>query len=188
MLSCSDKISIRKMEDKKSDYELMAKWLSDPKVLEFYEGRDNPFNLDDVIKKYSPRAQGNSYVIPCIFEYNETPIGYIQYYKITADDKAEYGYELNENIYGIDLFIGETNYQNMGLGTETLKSLIKFLLHKQCGDRVIIDPQTWNKRAISCYEKCGFKPVKVLKKHELHEKEYRDNLLMEISLDVAHPK
>ena len=36
------------------------------------------------------------------------------------------------------------------------------------------DPQAWNERAIRCYEKCGFKKVKLLPKHELHEGEYRD--------------
>ncbi len=35
-----------------------------------------------------------------------------------------------------------------------------------------------NKRAIKCYEECGFKAIKILKKRELHEGQYRDNLVI----------
>jgi aminoglycoside 6'-N-acetyltransferase len=38
MLLKTDEISIRLMQDNMHDYELMAKWLTDEKVLEFFEG------------------------------------------------------------------------------------------------------------------------------------------------------
>ena len=43
MLFQKNEIAIRLMQDDIGDYQLMAKWLTDKKVLEFYEGRDNPF-------------------------------------------------------------------------------------------------------------------------------------------------
>jgi aminoglycoside 6'-N-acetyltransferase len=30
----------------------LVKWLSDPNVLQYYEGRDNPFNLEKVEEKF----------------------------------------------------------------------------------------------------------------------------------------
>lgn len=39
-------LTVRTLEEK--DDILLAKWLSDPSVLEFYEGRDNPFDLNKV--------------------------------------------------------------------------------------------------------------------------------------------
>ena len=45
--------------------------------------------------------------------------------------------------------------------------------------KVILDPHIGNVRAIRCYEKCGFRKVKLLSLHELHEGEYRDSWLME---------
>jgi len=177
-LCIADGISIRKMEDTSFDYSLMAKWLSDPEVLFYYEGRDNAFGIDRIKEKYSPRILGEESVTPCIIELNDKPIGYVQYYY--ENEKNELGVENYETPYGIDVFIGETIYQNQGIGTKALKLLIKYLFEVKNADVILIDPQAWNKRAIMCYEKCGFKAIKILKKRELHEGEYRDNLIMHL--------
>jgi len=76
------------------------------------------------------------------------------------------------------LFIGETEYQNQGIGTKAIKLLTKYLFEVKSVDVILIDPQTWNSRAIKCYEKCGFKAIKILEKRELHEGQYRDNFVM----------
>ncbi len=164
---------VRKLEQK--DSPLLAKWLSDPRVLEFYEGRDNPFDQDKVKKEfYDP----NDYVNKCIVAFEGSEIGYIQFYLLEEDTKREYGYG-DEVIYGIDQFIGEAAYWNKGLGTLLVTSMANFLLVQKKADLVVMDPQIRNARAIKCYEKSGFKKVKLLPKHELHEGEYRDCWLME---------
>ncbi len=43
-------LRIRKLEA--TDAELLVKWLSNPKVLAFYEGRDRPHNLEMVRKHF----------------------------------------------------------------------------------------------------------------------------------------
>ena len=50
--------------------------------------------------------------------------------------------------------------------------------------RVIMDPQRTNSRAIRCYEKCGFKKVRILPKHEFHEGELRDCWLIEFNRSI----
>lgn len=57
--------------------------------------------------------------------------------------------------------------------------MVEYLIEQKQADIVVMDPQTWNERAIRCYEKCGFKKVKIMPKHEFHEGEYRDCLLIE---------
>lgn len=178
ILCASEEISIRKMEDTHFDYTLMTKWLSDPEVLFYYEGRDNSFTIERIKEKYSPRILGKESVNSCIVEFNNSPIGYVQYYY--ENDKDELGIEGYRNPYGIDVFIGETSYQNKGIGTMALKLLIEYLFKTKNADIILIDPQTWNKRAIKCYEKCGFKAVKILEKRELHEGKYKDNLIMHL--------
>jgi aminoglycoside 6'-N-acetyltransferase len=79
MLIEQDEIAIRLMEDEIYDYQLMAKWLTDAQVLEFYEGRDNPFDLERIIETYKPMLRGDDPVIPCLFYYRNIPIGYLQY-------------------------------------------------------------------------------------------------------------
>lgn len=178
ILCTSKEISIRKMKDTHFDYVLMAKWLSDPKVLFYYEGRDNAFGIDRIKEKYSPRVLGEDAVTPCIIELNDKPIGYVQYYY--ENEKKELRVENYDIPCGIDVFIGETEYQNQGIGTNALKLLTKYLFEVKSADVILIDPQTWNKRAIKCYEKCGFKAIKVLEKREFHEGQYRDNLIMHL--------
>ena len=52
-------------------------------------------------------------------------------------------------------------------------------------DIIFIDPQTWNKRAIRCYEKCGFNPIMVAENRELHDDEPKDCLIMVITSNGA---
>jgi len=179
----NDKITIRKMEDCTADYSLMSNWLSNPVILEYYGGRDNPINLQKAIEKYRPRICGDSYVIPCIIEYDKTAVGYIQYYKEDVEPlvRESLGGREYQNPYGLDLFIGELDYWNKGVGTAVVKLIVDYLLQNSIADIIFIDPQTWNKRAIRCYEKCGFKPIAVLEKRELHEGEYKDNLIMAVT-------
>lgn len=170
---------LRLMRDESQDYELMSKWLTDDRVLEFYEGRDNPFDIDRVLAKYGPCVRGEDgedEVVPCILEYNDTPVGYMQYYPVMKGE--EYGIEAVEAVFGIDLFIGEPDLWNRGIGARAMKMLVGYLFSALGATRVVIDPHVTNKRAIRCYEKGGFKKVKVLPRHELHEGELRDVWLM----------
>ena len=82
----------------------------------------------------------------------------------------------------MDQFIGESTYWNKGVGTQLVSAMVAYLIEEKGADRIVMDPQTWNERAIRCYEKCGFKKVKLLPENELHEGEYRDCWLIEYSL------
>lgn len=179
MITFIENIVIRKMRDEEQEYRLMTKWLRDDEVLKFYQGRDKPSTIDEVIEKYGPRARGEDRVSSCFIEFDNSSIGYIQYYTIDKDEKLEYSYEEKELIYGIDLFIGEIQYQNKGIGKKVIMSLVNYLKVNKNADKTIIDPRVDNERAIVCYEKCGFKIKKLLPRHELHEGVYCDNLLME---------
>jgi len=158
------------------DHLLLVKWLSDPIILEFYEGRDNPFNEEKILKKFYNR---NDETFRCIVEYEGIPIGYIQYYLLDNEDKENYGFFESQLIFGMDQFFGEPNYWNRGFGQLLVRSMVQFLIEAKQAEKIVMDPQTWNERAIRCYEKCGFKKVKLLPKHELHEGELRDCWLIE---------
>jgi aminoglycoside 6'-N-acetyltransferase len=173
MLFHNGDLKVRKLEEK--DNVLLAKWLSDPSVLEFYEGRDNPFDLDKVNEVFYASEDDE---VKCIVEYDGNDIGYIQFYQVDDETKKEYGY-LNENVYGTDQFIGEVEYWNKGIGTLLVTSMIKFLIEHKKADRIVMNPQTRNTRALNCYEKCGFEKVKILSSRELHEGKYQDCWLIE---------
>ncbi|QKQ77617.1 GNAT family N-acetyltransferase [Nostoc sp. TCL240-02] len=183
MLIQQDEITIRLMQDEIYDYELMAKWLTDPQVLKFYEGRDNPFPLERVMKTYKPTIVRDEPIVPCLFSYQNIPIGYLQYCALndlSQSDRQLYYIEQTDEVYGIDLFIGETNYWNKGIGTKILSAGIAYLFEHRQARKIVIDPHVDNPRAIRCYEKCGFVKLKLLPVHELHEGKYSDCWLMAI--------
>ncbi|WP_312094337.1 GNAT family N-acetyltransferase [Niallia sp.] len=166
-------LKVRKLEE--TDNLLLVKWLSDPVVLEFYEGRDNPFDLDKVKKVFYPSEDDE---VKCIVEYKNRAIGYIQFYQLDKETRKLYGYSA-ELIYGTDQFIGEVAYWNKGIGKLLVTSMIHYLIEDKKAVRVVMDPQTRNVRAINCYEKCGLKKIKILPKRELHEGQLHDCWLME---------
>jgi aminoglycoside 6'-N-acetyltransferase len=142
-------LSIRRMEV--YDFELMAKWLSDHQVLEYFGNINEPYNLEMIIQKYSPRVEGKNPIVPCIVEYGNAPIGFIQYYP-SNEDKS----------FGIDQFIGEPNLWGKGIGTSLIQEILVYLRNHTEANRVVLDPHKTNKRAIRCYEKAGFKAVRPL--------------------------
>jgi aminoglycoside 6'-N-acetyltransferase len=175
MLFQQGKLTVREVEIK--DESLLAKWLSDSRVLAYYDGRDNPFDLEKVRKKFYNR---NDNSVRCIVEFEQVAIGYIQFYPLEDEERELYGYtDVADMIYGMDQFIGEVDYWNKGTGTLLVSAMVEYLITEQKADRVVMDPQIWNERALRCYEKCGFKKVNLLPKRELHEGEYRDCWLIE---------
>ena len=162
-----------------SDVGLMADWLSDPRVLEYYEGRDRLHDAAMVREHFLARQGGP--IVGCIVEYDQSPIGYIQLYPLTDAEKAGYGYRRTLRIYGIDLFIGVPELWGRGIGTHLVTATVEYLFGQKGAEKVVVDPRTWNTRAVRCYEKSGFRKVKLLPEHELHEGTMRDCWLMERS-------
>lgn len=160
-----------------NDYEVMAKWLSDEKVLKYYDGRDNPSDLAKVIAAYQPKISGDSDETPCIISYNGNDIGYIQFYPI-KDEIRELRLENYKNPYGIDLFIGESSARGKGLGPKIIRMLCTYLFNKLDADVIVSDPQFWNERSINTFRKCGFTQAAVLAEHELHEGKMETNIIM----------
>ncbi|MBK3494211.1 GNAT family N-acetyltransferase [Viridibacillus sp. YIM B01967] len=168
-------LTIRKLE--REDDILLAKWLSDTTILAYYEGRDNPFNLEKVNKVF---YKENDVETRCIIEYDGISIGYIQFYPLEKDSRIAFDYcDDTEIIYGLDQFIGESSYWGQGIGTKLIVAMRYYLIEEKQADIIVMDPQVWNERAIHCYEKCGFQKVKYLPKRELHEGKLRDCWLVE---------
>ncbi|MFJ7827391.1 GNAT family N-acetyltransferase [Psychrobacillus sp. NPDC096623] len=156
MIHKSD-LTIRAMSER--DYPYMAKWLNDDLVIEYY---GPSLTLEQVIAKYGPRINGEHYVKPCIVEYRDKPIAYMQYYRTPKEQSKFYGYPKEESIFGIDQFIGEPKLWSKGLGTQMISALLEFLSSKLDVSKVVLDVKRTNLQAIKCYKKCGFLIVKEL--------------------------
>ena len=178
---------VRLMRDERADYELMSRWLSDDRILEFYEGRDNPLSVEGAEEKYGPRSRGEGAVSSCILELDRRPIGYLQFYR--TDDFEEWrtliGLEPDPERYSVDIFIGEPELWNQGLGTRALRSVLEHLFGVRHASLAVITPFAWNERAIRCYEKAGFRRVRFLPEVEMHEGKLQDEWLMVVDRPSA---
>ncbi|MGH0425251.1 isochorismatase family protein [Bacillus pretiosus] len=165
MLFQKDNISIRYVIEE--DAPIISKWLTDPEVLKYYEGRDNPQSVEMVLNHFIHNP--NSHEKRCLIAFDAVPIGYIQMYPIDSEWKTLYGYEESQNVWGMDQFIGEPTYWGKGIGTKLVQAAITYIMENTGAEAIAMDPNVNNERAIKCYEKYGFKKVKILKEHELHE-------------------
>lgn len=164
----------------------LLNWLTDQNVLHYYEGRDQQYTLQKIEEKY---FEPSTTVTRCLVQYNHRPIGYIQYYRLVEKELQLYGYgQRGERVYGMDQFIGEVSYWNQGIGTRLVKLVTHYLCKVKHVDRIMIDPQIWNGRAIRCYEKCGFEKMHVLPEWEEHEGEMKDCLLMAYEAKMIEDK
>jgi len=57
---------------------------------------------------------------------------------------------------------------------------VTYLFRDKGARKIVIDPQARNLRAIRCYEKCGFRKVKLLPAHELRVGKMEDCWLMDL--------
>ena len=160
------------------DAAALLKWMTDARVLEFYEGRDKRYTEELIREDFF--EENNDSVMKVIVEYDGVPIGYGQIHPMGGEDYGHYGYDnRNETVYCLDQFIGEPDYWNKGIGTEYIKLVLKFLGEEKQADAVVMDPHQENVRALKCYQKAGFRIIKCLPEHELHEGKMRDCYLME---------
>lgn len=161
-----------------NDYEQMAKWLTDERVLKYYEGRDNPHDLPKVIEVFQPLVTGKDEAVPCIIRMDGRSIGYIQFYPILSEELKELKVEDYHKPYGVDLFIGERDCRNRGIGPRVLRLLCRYLFEELGADVVVGDPQAWNLRSINAFAAAGFSQECILPDHELHEGKMEANVIM----------
>lgn len=156
---------------READLPLIATWMSDPRVLQYFGGRDDAHDDARVRAIYNENTIDHR----CVFSFNDEPIGYIQFCPMEA---GAFGFPAHQRVWGIDLYIGEPAFWQRGIGTQLVRAGGEQLLAQGYADRVTIDPEAWNTRAVRCYEKAGFVKRMLMPRSELHEGEWRDNWLM----------
>ncbi len=172
-------MKIRRLSE--DDFLTMYKWLTDVRVLKYYGGRDIKYTLDSLTAHYREKFEEDGFRV--IIEYQDTPIGYGQVYRVRGKLFEEYCYpETDELIYAMDQFIGNPNYWNKGIGSRYIVAICEFLRNHKNANAVILDPHKNNLRAIRAYQKAGFKIIGELLEHEQFEGQKVDCWLMELKL------
>lgn len=153
MIGCN--ISFRKLNDTKEDYLKLYNWCQNKFVYEWFEQRI--LSYDEIINKYKTKLE-NKIQDLYIIKLNDVDIGLVQIYKFDNDIKIS---NLNKykNIYEYDVFIGEEEYLNKGIGKKIINTINEIIYKKYKADSIILRSFKRNERAIKCYEKSGFKKI-----------------------------
>jgi aminoglycoside 6'-N-acetyltransferase len=156
---------------------LLTRWLSDPRVFEFYMSADDPRSEDAVRAEFLAQ----DFVERFIVRRGSEPIGYLQFYEVEPEWREVYGVDKDEAAYGMDQFIGEPNLWDRGIGSALVRQTAEYLVQERGASRVFLDPHVDNGRAVRAYERAGFRKVRVLPEHEMREGRLRDAWLMQYS-------
>ncbi len=150
----------------------LLRWVSDPGVVEFYG--QPPGSINETRAQYL-EADVNP-VWRFVIEYEGRGVGEIQYWHQYPG--SDYAWSA-----GIDIFIGEPDARDRGLGTEAVRTMLSYLFDQRGLHRVTIDPEVANMRAIRTYEKAGFRLDGVLRHNAFEHGEYVDTHFMSILED-----
>ena len=146
-------VNIRLLKDAVADYKLLEKWYQEEEIYSSFEQRK--LNYEEIKEKYYPRTLKTTKIPVYMIEYKQKPVGIIQYKLLDEKDKELYKLKGN-NIYEMDIFIGELNEHNKGIGSSAINKLSEFLYNKKNADILVMCPLENNTKAINCYKKCGF--------------------------------
>lgn len=99
-----------------------------------------------------------------IWYYNKIRKNNNKYFSIFNEENRLIGYMGIKNIRRIfkDSVLGivlDPNYINRGYGTEAIKTFLDYYFNVMNMKKLYLEVAMFNKRAIRCYEKCGFKIV-----------------------------
>lgn len=149
-------------------FEILHAWLQKDHVKAFWDDGDR--TIEQVKSHYDKEPGVNRY----IFTINNHPAGYLQTYEINQESEFGAYTLLDRKNIGIDFLISDEEFLNKGFALKVLSTFIS--LHCKDIDRIIVDPQPSNHKAILIYKKYGFQK---LAEHTIEGKEY-EILLMDI--------
>lgn len=149
------------MRNTDEDYNLILKWYRNPVVTDYF--KPIIITKEEAIKKYLPRINGESKVVPLIIEQRNNPIGYMQYYPIGNEDIKKFGLQNYLKSMELTFLSVKKIYIQKESAQSYLKILISYLFSNKKSEMIIIDPETRNEIAINYYKKVGLIPhLKIL--------------------------
>jgi len=111
-----------------------------------------------------------------IIEFDGKCIGGARFHHISKEDRSA--------TYAIGIF--DPSLHSKGIGTEVTKLMLKFGFEDLKLHRIDLKVLNYNKRAIRCYKKCGFKIDGILRESAFIDGRYYSDIIMSILNDEYH--
>ena len=152
-----------------NDAEKFTAWLNDMELLENLQLYNAMIGLENEKTFLSDLSKDHNYSI--IDLEKDELIGNCGFLNIDyVNQTAETG-----------IFIGNKNYWDRGYGTEALSLLIDYGFKALNFHNIMLKVYEYNKRAIRCYEKIGFKRIGIRREALLRNLKRHDVVYMDIA-------
>lgn len=153
----------------RDDLTLLHRWLNDPDIMQWWDGRDHKATFDRVEARFrrsieNSDRESHRFMIEVEKDGATRTIGMIQFSRLQPRAKNSQ----------IDVLIGEPEYRDAGYGTDALRAALKHLFEDLKAHRVWHTMQAGNVRAQKSAEKIGFVKEGVLREHDQVEGKYVD--------------
>jgi ribosomal protein S18 acetylase RimI-like enzyme len=109
---------------------------------------------------YFPSIDGRSSTQADIASSGQESIGFIQVYLVKDSGCGWWEEEKDPGARGIEQLLADVNRLDQGLGTAMIRAFVEMLFEDPAVTTVQTDPDPENHRAIRCYTKAGFKPIR----------------------------
>ncbi|MHB1457011.1 MAG: GNAT family N-acetyltransferase [Armatimonadota bacterium] len=146
-----EKVVLRPLRDQ--DLENRVQWMNDPETSRLFTGAVpvRNYELTDACRWRENTEMDTKTIVWAIDASDGNHIGDVDLHGI---DTRFYTAKLT-------ILIGCKKYWNSGYGTDTIRTLLKYAFTVQRLRSVYLKVFVFNKRAIRCYEKCGFTEISV---------------------------
>jgi RimJ/RimL family protein N-acetyltransferase len=161
------KIRLRAIE--RSDIPAFVRWFNDPEVIQ-YTATYMPMSQAQEERWFEAQLEERDRFIFGIETLDGRLIGNLGL--INIDWKNSHAL--------LGIVIGEKEYWGHGYGTDAIMALLGFTFKQMNLHRVHLTTYEYNKRAIRCYEKCGFKLEGRMRQAHFYDGQYYDELAMGI--------
>ena len=146
-------------------------WIEDPDVVDFLASMDFPLSMAEERRWFNNATAPNGRDLHLtIVTKQGRPIGNISLMDIHCVNRSAQ----------LGIVIGEKDCWNKGYGEDAIRALLGFAFGTMGMHRVELRVNEKNKRAISCYVKCGFRKEGRRRKQHFYRGEYCDELMMGI--------
>ena len=162
VIAAEGDLVIREIRDEPQDYRLLVRWRAEPHVHEWWDPDDPAPTLEEVLDQFGPRARGEEEAIACIIEVDDRPAGYLEFYRWLPylDVEPTIGIGADADTYGIDIYIGEPDLINRGIGSRAVDLICRHLEAHLGASWIALTTEVTNHRAQRAYEKVGFVKIR----------------------------
>jgi len=154
-------LRLRAMRDHEDDYARVVAWRNQPHVRQWWDPDDPPMTMQMAMAECRPCLAGIEPDHLAFIEIEELPVGFVQYYPWApyAGELAGMGLAVREGSWSLDIYVGEPDWVNCGIGSRTVRMLCDFLFLHEGASEVAFGVDRENARARRAYEKAGMTPT-----------------------------